>query len=205
MVGQMIQNILVYVVMINVLEGLVSSESFREIFRFVGGLILIVLCVSPVLSKISDTDKVGQFLQERLFQGDMDQLNIETKLAEGSFEKIMLKQCKEELEKQVGIMAEKEGEEARQVEVKLKKDQEGNLQLKKVTMVLEEDSVPAAVSGDNSTIRVQDIRIAPGTDPGGTEENVRKDADTAKLQVQICKKYELSKKKVIVWRKCGKN
>lgn len=205
MVGQMIQNILVYVVMINVLEGLVSSESFREIFRFVGGIILIVLCVSPVLSQISDTDKVGQFLQERLFQGDMDQLNIETKLAEGSFEKIMLKQCKEELEKQVGIMAEKEGEEARQVEVKLKKDQEGNLRLKKVTMVLEEDSVPAAVSGDNSTIRVQDIRIAPGTDPGGTEENVRKDADTAKLQVQICKKYELSKKKVIVWRKCGKN
>lgn len=205
MVDQMIQNILVYVVMINVLEGLVSSESFREIFRFVGGIILIVLCVSPVLSQISDTDKVGQFLQERLFQGDMDQLNIETKLAEGSFEKIMLKQCKEELEKQVGIMAEKEGEEARQVEVKLKKDQEGNLQLKKVTMVLEEDSVPAAVSGDNSIIRVQDIRIAPGTDPGGTEENVRKDADTAKLQVQICKKYELSKKKVIVWRKCGKN
>ena len=205
MVGLMIQNILVYVVMINVLEGLVSSESFREIFRFVGGIILIVLCVSPVLSQISDTDKVGQFLQERLFQGDMDQLNIETKLAEGSFEKIMLKQCKEELEKQVGTMAEKEGEEARQVEVKLKKDQEGNLQLKKVTMVLEEDSVPAAVSGDNSTIRVQDIRIAPGTDPGGTEENVRKDADTAKLQVQICKKYELSKKKVIVWRKCGKN
>ncbi len=205
MVDQMIQNILVYVVMINVLEGLVSSESFREIFRFVGGIILIVLCVSPVLSQISDTDKVGRFLQERLFQGDMDQLNIETKLAEGSFEKIMLKQCKEELEKQVGIMAEKEGEEARQVEVKLKKDQEGNLQLKKVTMVLEEDSVPAAVSGDNSTIRVQDIRIAPGTDPGGTEENVRKDADTAKLQVQICKKYELSKKKVIVWRKCGKN
>lgn len=205
MVDQMIQNILVYVVMINVLEGLVSSESFREIFRFVGGIILIVLCVSPVLSQISDTDKVGQFLQERLFQGDMDQLNIETKLAEGSFEKIMLKQCKEELEKQVGIMAEKEGEEARQVEVKLKKDQEGNLLLKKVTMVLEEDSVPAAVSGDNSTIRVQDIRIAPGTDPGGTEENVRKDADTAKLQVQICKKYELSKKKVIVWRKCGKN
>lgn len=205
MVGQMIQNILVYVVMINVLEGLVSSESFREIFRFVGGIILIVLCVSPVLSQISDTDKVGQFLQERLFQEDMDQLNIETKLAEGSFEKIMLKQCKEELKKQVGIMAEKEGEEARQVEVKLKKDQEGNLQLKKVTMVLEKDSVPAAVSGDNSTIRVQDIRIAPGTDPGGTEENVRKDADTAKLQVQICKKYELSKKKVIVWRKCGKN
>lgn len=205
MVDQMIQNILVYVVMINVLEGLVSSESFREIFRFVGGIILIVLCVSPVLSQISDTDKVGQFLQERLFQGDMDQLNIETKLAEGSFEKIMLKQCKEELEKQVGAMAEKDGEEARQVEVKLKKDPEGNLQLKKVTMVLEEDSVPTAVSGDGSAIRVQDIRIAPGTDPGGTEGNVRKDADTAKLQVEICKKYELSKKKVIVWRKCGKN
>ena len=62
MFGQMIQNILVYVIMINVLQGLVTSQGFREIFRFVGGMILIVLCVSPILSRISDTDQIGKYL-----------------------------------------------------------------------------------------------------------------------------------------------
>ena len=61
MFGQMIQNILVYVIMINVLQGLVTSQGFREIFRFVGGMILIVLCVSPILSRISDTDQIGKY------------------------------------------------------------------------------------------------------------------------------------------------
>ena len=91
MFGQMIQNILVYVIMINVLQGLVTSQGFREIFRFVGGMILIVLCVSPILSRISDTDQIGKYLEEKLFQGEMDQLEQETKLAEGDFEKIMLR------------------------------------------------------------------------------------------------------------------
>ena len=81
MLQQMIRNILVYVIMINILQGLVSSESFRGIFRFVGGMILIVLCISPVLSNISDTDMIGKYLQEQLFQGELDQLKQETALA----------------------------------------------------------------------------------------------------------------------------
>lgn len=205
MFGQMIQNILVYVIMINVLQGLVTSQGFREIFRFVGGMILIVLCVSPILSKISDTDQIGKFLEEKLFQGEMDQLEQETKLAEGDFEKIMLKQCREELEQQMSNMVEREGETPRKVEVELKKDGEGCLQMGGVTVILEKDSVQTTASGRSSPIRVQDIVIDTGTDQKTRKESVMTDADTVRLQKQICKKYELSKKKVIVWRKCGKN
>lgn len=205
MFGQMIQNILVYVIMINVLQGLVTSQGFREIFRFVGGMILIVLCVSPILSQISDTDQIGKFLEEKLFQGEMDQLEQETKLAEGDFEKIMLKQCREELEQQMSNMVEREGETPRKVEVELKKDGEGSLQMGGVTVILEKDSVQTTASGRSSPIRVQDIVIDTGTDQKTRKESVMTDADTVRLQKQICKKYELSKKKVIVWRKCGKN
>ena len=205
MFGQMIQNILVYVIMINVLQGLVTSQGFREIFRFVGGMILIVLCVSPILSQISDTDQIGKFLEEKLFQGEMDQLEQETKLAEGDFEKIMLKQCREELEQQMSSMVEKEGEMPRKVEVELKKDKKGSLQMGEVTVILEKDSVQTTASGRSSPIRVQDIVIDTGTDQKTQKESVTTDADTVRLQNQICKKYELSKKKVIVWRKCGKN
>ena len=204
MFGQMIQNILVYVIMINVLQGLVTSQGFREIFRFVGGMILIVLCVSPILSQISDTDQIGKFLEEKLFQGEMDQLEQETKLAEGDFEKIKLKQCREELEQQMSNMVEKEGETPRKVEVELKKDGEGSLQMGGVTVILEKDSVQTTASGRSSPIRVQDIVIDTGTDQKTQKESVMTDADTVRLQKQICKKYELSKKKVIVWRKCGK-
>ena len=205
MFGQMIQNILVYVIMINVLQGLVTSQGFREIFRFVGGMILIVLCVSPILSQISDTDQIGKFLEEKLFQGEMDQLEQETKLAEGDFEKIMLKQCREELEQQMSSMVEKEGEMPRKVEVELKKDKKGSLQMGEVTVILEKDSVQTTASGRSSPIRVQDIVIDTGTDQKTQKESVTTDADTVRLQNQICKKYELSKKKVIVWKKCGKN
>lgn len=205
MLGQMIQNILVYIIIINVLQGLVASQGFREIFRFVGGMMLIVLCVSPMLSYISDTDQIGEFLEEKLFQGEMDQLEQETKLAEGDFEKIMLKQCREELEQQMSDMVEKEGETPRKVEVKLKKDRKGSLQLGEVTVILEEDSVQTAASGRSSPIRVQDIVIDTQTDQKTQKESVMTDADTVRLQKQICKKYELSKKKVIVWKKCGKN
>ncbi len=205
MFGQMIQNILVYVIMINVLQGLVTSQGFREIFRFVGGMILIVLCVSPILSQISDTDQIGKFLEEKLFQGEMDQLEQETKLAEGDFEKIMLKQCREELEQQMSNMVEREGETPRKVEVELKKDGEGSLQMGGVTVILEKDSVQTTASGRSSPIRVQEIVINDQTDHKYQTGSVTTDAGTVKLQRQICKKYELSKKKVIVWRKCGKN
>lgn len=205
MLEQMIQNILVYVIMINVLQGLVTNQGFREVFRFVGGMILIVLCVSPMLSRISDTDQIGKFLEEKLFQGEMDQLEQETKLAEGDFERIMLKQCREELEKQMSNMVEQEGQTPEKIEVELKKDRRGSLQLGEVKVILEKDSVQTAASGRSSPIRVQDIVIDTGTDQKNPKESVTTDADTVRLQRQICKKYELSKKKVIVWKKCGKN
>lgn len=205
MFGQMIQNILVYVIMINVLQGLVTSQGFREIFRFVGGMILIVLCVSPILSRISDTDQIGKYLEEKLFQGEMDQLEQETKLAEGDFEKIMLRRCRSELEEQVNTMVEKEGKTPGKVEVALKKNRKGSLQLKQVTVILENDNIPVSAPGKGSFIRVQDIVIDDQMDHKLKTGSVTTDADTVKLQQQICKKYELSKKKVIVWKKCGKN
>ena len=131
MLQQMIRNILVYVIMINILQGLVSSESFRGIFRFVGGMILIVLCISPVLSNISDTDMIGKYLQEQLFQGELDQLKQETALAQGNMENVMLDECRKELERQLTQIAGQQGEENVQASVSLKKDSDGNAEAEK--------------------------------------------------------------------------
>ena len=199
MLQQMIRNILVYVIMINILQGLVSSESFRGIFRFVGGMILIVLCISPVLSNISDTDMIGKYLQEQLFQGELDQLKQETALAQGNMENVMLDECRKELERQLTQIAGQQGEENVQASVSLKKDSDGMLKLKKVTMILPENAVQTTAKGDEKSIQVEDIVIDGGSQSGET------DSGTRKLKQTICEKYELPGKKVIVWRKSGKN
>lgn len=199
MLQQMIRNILVYVIMINILQGLVSSESFREIFRFVGGMILIVLCISPVLSNISDTDMIGKYLQEQLFQGELDQLKQETTLAQGNMENVMLDECRKELERQLTQIAGQQGEENVQASVSLKKDSDGMLKLKKVTMILPENAVQTTAKGDEKSIHVEDIVIDGGSQSGET------DSGTRKLKQTICEKYELPGKKVIVWRKSGEN
>ena len=199
MLQQMIRNILVYVIMINILQGLVSSESFRGIFRFVGGMILIVLCISPVLSNISDTDMIGKYLQEQLFQGELDQLKQETALAQGNMENVMLDECRKELERQLTQIAGQQGEENVQASVSLKKDSDGMLKLKKVTMILPEKAVQTTAKGDEKSIHVEDIVIDGGSQSGET------DSGTRKLKQTICEKYELPGKKVIVWRKSGKN
>lgn len=87
----------------------------------------------------------------------------------------------------------------------MKKNRKESLQLKQVTVILENDNIPVSAPGKGSPIRVQDIVIDDQMDHKLKTGSVTTDADTVKLQQQICKKYELSKKKVIVWKKCGKN
>ena len=70
-----------------------------------------------------------------------------------------------------------------------------------MTVILENDNIPVAAPGKGSSIRVQDIVIGDQTDHKLKTGSVITDADTVKLQQQICKKYELPKKKVIVWKK----
>lgn len=202
MIRQMIQNILVYVFIINILQGLVAREGFREIFRFVGGMILIVLCITPVLSQISDSDAVEKFLEERLFREEMTQLRQETKMADGKLESVMLEKCREELEKEMSRMAEGEGEKSPKVKVKLSKDRKGELKLKKVQVLLQQETVQTSVQKDTEKISVDRIVVENEASPG--EQKVT-DAGTAKLKKKICKKYELPEKKVIVWRKNGEN
>lgn len=202
MIRQMIQNILVYVFMINILQGLVAREGFREIFRFVGGMILIVLCISPVLSQISDSDTIGKLLEERIFREEMTRLKQETRLADGKLESVMLKKCREELEKEISRMAEEEGEKSLKVKVKFSGDPKGKPGLEKIQIVLRQETLQTSVYKDPGKISVDRILVGNKALQGGQKVT---DAGTAKLRKKICKKYELPEKKVIVWRKNGEN
>ena len=111
----------------------------------------------------------------------------------------MLDECRKELERQLTQIAGQQGEENVQASVSLKKDSDGMLKLKKVTMILPENAVQTTAKGDEKSIHVEDIVIDGGSQSGET------DSGTRKLKQTICEKYELPGKKVIVWRKSGEN
>ena len=123
----------------------------------------------------------------------------ETALAQGNMENVMLDECRKELERQLTQIAGQQGEENVQASVSLKKESDGMLKLKKVTMILPENAVQTTAKGDEKSIHVEDIVIDGGSQSGET------DSGTRKLKQTICEKYELPGKKVIVWRKSGKN
>ncbi len=204
MIQETVQNILVYVVMMAVLRGLVSKEGFQEIFRFVGGLILILLFASPMVSLFSVGNQWYEKLQDNIFQMDRQQMKQELQMADGSFENILVRECEEEMREQIVKLAEDAGQKAESVEVEIKY-KEGMPSVAGVKMVLGDRDEQLAVTGSSDAVEtvlpVEEIVI------GGTtgEKSRRTDAQTRAVRRKICKKYELSKEVVKVWKIGGKD
>ena len=51
---EFIQNILIYVVIITVLRGIITNDIYKQYFKFVSGLVMILLMMLPVLNFIYD-------------------------------------------------------------------------------------------------------------------------------------------------------
>jgi hypothetical protein len=174
-IRQTTQNILVYVVMMAVLRELVTKEGFLEIFRFVSGVILILICLSSLLSLVVKEDAWYQSIEENLFQEDIDWLKQEITVSEGNLEQVLWEECETQLKEQIQKMAQSSGEKVEEVLVTTEKNEEGELVIKEVSLRLEGDT--------------------------GHEERQKK--RMKKIKKKICKKYELSDEAVKVWRRDG--
>ncbi len=205
MLEQTVQDILVYVVMVTVLKGLIADEKFLEIFRFISGMILILLCLTPILSVVSGQESWYRALNEHIFQEEISQITQETKLAEGNFEDILLRECREELERQFREIAREEGEQADTIEVELEKDGDGELSVHDVSISIRLDA-ETVMAQEDAVAPVDRIKIGTRTgrsDAGRVER--KQDEETRKIKKQICDRYGLSEKEVTVWRESGEN
>lgn len=197
---QIVQNILVYVVMMLVLRSLIGKESYLEIFRFCSGLILIILCISPALSFVKQGDGWRQEIEEKLFQRDFLRMEREAEMTEGNLEKIMLRECEDTIKDQVRNLAENMGEEAEEIQVDLVKNKEGDLLIRGISLWIRQESK----GPDNSPGEIQSVEMI---DLLHTEEPAKEreqDQQTQALKKKLCNKFELSKKVVKVWRKSEK-
>lgn len=214
MVQEMVQNVLVYVVMTTILRGLVSDKGFLEIFRFVSGLILILLFISPILSVLSLDAGWFQKLEKNIFQVDKRQLEQEMRVADGSFKKVLRRECEQKLKKQMRKMARENGQLSQEVEVSLEEGENGTWSIGRIHMTVGQGSQEAMSHSDGNARQDGDAaqgrkiseikKIVVGPGRGETIQEQKgafcEDRDTRLLKKKICQKYQLSQEVVDVWK-----
>lgn len=204
MIQEVVQNILVYVIVMAVLKGLVSHPGFLEIFRFVSGLILVLLFAIPILSVLSEGNRWYERLEENIFHVDRQQLQQELQVADGSFEDILVEECEEEMERQLAEIASEERQEVERVHVKIEYSG-GEAEVKSVEMIIGDGAKQASAQAVDEVTPVEQIVIGGGAEREDRKKVRRSDSQTRAIQKKICQRYGLPKEVVAVWKKSGKD
>ncbi len=194
MIQEIIQNILVYVMMTAILKGLVSNQGFLEIFRFVSGLILIVLFVGPVISLFSSEENWYRRLEENIFEIEYNQVEQEMTVAQGRFEEILWTECQEQIKNQIREEIKQQG--LKTGEIRVKTIQEKNeILIKGIEVEVNEKN------GLESTIEEVEIRLGEYHQ----DKSLKMDKETKLVQKKLCERFELSEEAVKVWKGNGGN
>ncbi len=191
---QLVQNILVYVVIVTVLRGLISNPKYSQYFQFFSGVIMILLMMSPILTVFQYENEWYSILEEKVLKMDLDHIKEEMNIADGRFEEMVREEYKETVKKQVMMMAEENGLNAEEVLVDIKQgDEEWQIQ---------EISVKSGtVLGDQKEqekLSVEAVQIE-----GDKQKNInylKEDYKYSKrLKKQICNYFAIGEDKVHIW------
>ena len=188
---ELVQNILVYVVIVTVLRGFISNPRYSQYFQFFSGVIMILLMLSPVLSVFDFENEWYSLLEENVLQMDLDHIKEEMSIADGRFEEMVKEEYKETVEKQVMIMAEENGVQAEDVSVEIFQGEE-EWQIAEIAVTAGEISKEGSGQGELS---VEAVQI----------EEKRKDIkniskDEKALKRQICSYFAIGEDKVHIWK-----
>lgn len=201
MVQEIVQNILVYVILTTILRELISEPSFQGIFRFVCGLILILLCVGPVLSGLSLEQDWYKKLEENILEVDSRVADREIHAADGTFQELLQTECEKRMEKEMLETLQKEDEDVEKVSVKIREQEDDSYGVEKVTVWVQgQEATEKENAGKDSSekdnagaIKVQEIIIAEKTEEKSQEDQSGVDKSTVRrLRKRLIDTYELS-------------
>lgn len=189
-----IKNVLVYVVMVTVLHALISHPGYQELFRFVCGMLFILLFVSPLLDLLSDNTTWKSLLQKNLFQMDRKEWGQEWEVTEGGFTEMLKKQYTTVVEKQVAQVVQQEGEKAGKILVQVAGEGAGEIRIHSVTVVLAAQK-EEVVGGK---IVIDPVQIQPKEDKTVKKTTTER---TRRLRSVIAQQLQIQKEVVKVWQK----
>lgn len=198
---EFIQNILIYVVIITVLRGIITNDIYKQYFKFVSGLVMILLMMSPVLNFIYDDGEWYRKVEEVIIQSDIDDINDELKTAEGGFEDMLMKNCKSVIAEKVEKLAEKEGIVIGSVDVGIK-NKNDEIDIYNIDVeIITDNKKDVSQKRDNGEKEID--RVTVDVINIGNERKIRKKEKLSDnelhLQSDICDYFILEKDRVTLW------
>lgn len=114
-----VQRIAIYIVLVTVLRSLIGKPQYQQYFRFVSGLILILLLITPVFGLLSDDSRLYGILNRYVYQQDLDDIESSLQLAEGQMQELIREEYRNTVSRQIKELAGKQGLTVQEIQVTL--------------------------------------------------------------------------------------
>jgi len=184
-VKELVQNILVYVVIVSVLRGLITNPKYSQYFQFFSGVIMLLLMLAPILSFFQYENQWYEMLEEKILQMDLSDVESEMEIADDRFAAIIKEEYQETAEKQIVELAAQKGITVEEASVSLQEG-EGEWEIAEISVKLG-DAPKENVDFSVETAQIEERRQ-------DAWENTSKAAKS--LQKQICNYFVIRKDKV---------
>lgn len=172
---QWVQQIVIFVVIVTVLRSLITRPYYQQYFRFLSGLILILLTITPLLQLWTRDEDFTTRLEQSLFAIDREDLRQQLQIAEGKEKEMVENRYKQEIADQIVQIGDNQGITVEGVKVEC----DENMALSKLEIHID------TVMGEDGSKR-------QGTD-GAVRPVLRK------FREEMQKVYELQEGQVELW------
>lgn len=114
-----VQRIAIYIILVTVLRSLISKPQYQQYFRFVSGLILILILITPVLGMFSNDSQLYGILNQHIYQQDLDDIASSLQLAEGQRKELIREEYRKAVSSQISEIAKGQGVVVQELQVTL--------------------------------------------------------------------------------------
>lgn len=104
-----VKNIVFFLLIISIVNNLVGDNSYKKYINLVTGMILIILVVSPLTNLFNINEKIDYYFAKNTFEVDTEDISKKLIKIENEQKASIVKEYKNEIEKQTGELLEKEG------------------------------------------------------------------------------------------------
>lgn len=102
------KQILFFLLFMNLCMQLPGAAEYKRYVRFVFGMVLILLCLTPVVRIFGEEDRISYYLRKNLLQSEMARSDADLFLTEGDRKNAIVEAYKEELCRQLVTLLQEE-------------------------------------------------------------------------------------------------
>ncbi len=119
-----VKNIVAFYILMTAVLHLLPKSSYQKYVRFFGGLLLVVLLLTPILQLFKKQDTLLDHVSYESFRQQMDTIQLDTQGLEQHQRELYQKEYGKAIGGDITLMAEEEGLTVQKIQVELTEDYE---------------------------------------------------------------------------------